>query len=63
MLCCFGKLTYTVKTRLFQAYCNSRCGALDQGGSVRALFVDFSNAFDRVDHNILLAKLKDRPVM
>jgi len=26
MLCCFGKLTYTVKTRLFQAYCNSRYG-------------------------------------
>ena len=24
MLCCFGKLTYTVKTRLFQAYCNSQ---------------------------------------
>ena len=32
-----------------------------QGGSVRALFVDFSmsKAFDRVHHNILFAKLKD----
>jgi len=36
------------------------CGAtpsyttLDSGNSVRALFVDYSKAFDRVDHNALL---------
>ena len=28
--------------------------ALDSGNSVRALFVDYSKAFDRVDHNALL---------
>ena len=31
---------------------------LDEGGSVRALFVDFRKAFDLVDHNILITKLK-----
>lgn len=31
--------------------------ALDSGKSVRALFVDFRKAFDRVDHNILLTKI------
>ena len=43
---------------------HSWCSTLDQGGSVRALFVDFTKAFDRVDHNIglLLTKLKDRGI-
>jgi len=31
--------------------------ALDNGQLVRTLFVDFSKAFDRVDHNILLNKM------
>jgi len=31
---------------------------LDKGGSVRSLFVDFRKAFDLVDHNSLIAKLK-----
>jgi len=38
------------------------CSTLDQVGSVHALFVDFTKAFDRVDHNILLAKLKDHGI-
>ena len=36
--------------------------ALDSGGSVRTVFVDFQKAFDRVDHNIVLHKLAQRNV-
>ena len=32
--------------------CPYWCQTLDKGGSVRALFVDFSKAFDRIDHNV-----------
>ena len=35
---------------------------MNKGGSVRALFVDFSKAFDRVDHNVIVSKLIDRGV-
>jgi len=31
--------------------------AIDEGQSVRAVFIDFAKAFDHVDHNILVAKL------
>jgi len=31
--------------------------ALDSGNSVRSLFVDYSNAYDRVNQNILLRKM------
>ena len=31
--------------------------AVDKHQSVRSVFVDFSKAFDHVDHNILVAKL------
>jgi len=32
--------------------------AVDMGQSVRTVFIDFAKAFDHVDHNILVAKLK-----
>jgi len=35
---------------------------LDQGGVVRALFVDCNKAFDSVNYNVLLHKLLDRKV-
>ena len=31
--------------------------ALDQGGAVRAVLVDFKKAFDLLNHNLLLQKL------
>ena len=35
---------------------------LDQGGAVRTLLVDFKKAFDSVNHNILLSKLRSRNI-
>ena len=36
---------------------------LDKGGSVRSLFIDFRKAFDLVDHNILITKLKSFSIL
>ena len=33
--------------------------AVDEGKSVRVVFVDFAKAFDHIDHNVLMAKLMD----
>jgi len=35
---------------------------LDEGDSVRSLFIDFRKAFDLVDHNILITKLKSSSI-
>jgi len=32
--------------------------AVDSGSSVRVLFVDFAKAFDHIDHNLVIDKLK-----
>ena len=32
--------------------------ALDKGENVRTIFMDLSNAFDSINHSLLLAKLK-----
>jgi len=32
--------------------------AVDKGQSVRIVFVDFTKAFDRVDHDILVDKMR-----
>ena len=33
--------------------------AVDEGKSVRPVFVDCAKAFDHIDHNVLVAKLMD----
>ena len=33
--------------------------AVDEGQSVRAVFIDFAKAFDHVDHNVLLEKFME----
>ena len=48
----FGGLKQRSTTHALVSILHSWCSTLDQGGSVRALFVDFTKAFDRVDHNI-----------
>jgi len=58
----FGGLKQRSTAHALVSILHSWCSTLDQGGSVRALFVDLTKAFDRVDHNILLTKLKDRGV-
>ena len=48
-----GKSTYLAIMMLADKFTE----ALDQGGSVVGEFLDFSKAFDTVDHNILLQKM------
>jgi hypothetical protein len=53
----FGALKGKSTSHALVAILHEWCSALDAGESVRALFVDFSKAFDRVDHTLLLTKL------
>jgi len=54
----FGALKGKSTSHALVSIIHKWCGALDAKKSVRALFVDFSKAFDRVDHTILLNKLQ-----
>ena len=58
----FGSLKGRSPLHALTSVLHSWQSALDKGHSVRALFVDYSKAFDRVNHNILLQKLLDRQV-
>jgi hypothetical protein len=55
----FGALRGRSTSHALVSILNTWCNALDAGQSVRALFVDFSKAFDRVDHTLLLNKLSN----
>ena len=50
----FGSLKGRSTLHALTSVLHSWQSALDKGHSVRALFVDYSKAFDRVNHNILL---------
>ena len=54
----FGALKGKSTSHALIAIIHRWCGALDAKKNVRALFVDFSKAFDRVDHTLLLNKLQ-----
>ena len=58
----FGCLKDRSTSHALISLLNSWRQTLDKGGSVRALFVDFSKAFDRVDHNVIVSKPIDRGV-
>ncbi|XP_031349526.1 uncharacterized protein LOC116175507 [Photinus pyralis] len=47
----------SVETNLF-LYLNRIFGSLDQGIEVHSIYTDFSKAFDRVNHKLLIFKLK-----
>ena len=55
----FGSLKGRSTAHALTSVLHSWQTALDKGYSVRALLVDFSKAFDRENHNILLQKLLD----
>jgi hypothetical protein len=54
----YGALKGKSTSHALVAIIHKWCGALEAKDSVRALFVDFSKAFDRVDHTLLLNKLQ-----
>ena len=52
----FGALRGRSTSHALVSMLHQWCCTLDAGGSVRAVFVDFAKAFDRVDHNLLVTK-------
>jgi len=56
--CLRGRSTAHALTSILHLWQSS----LDQGHSVRALLIDLSKAFDRVNHNILFKKISERGV-
>ena len=58
----FGCRKHRSTTHTLVAMLHAWQSTLDRGGAVRALLVDFKKAFDSVNHNLLLQKLRDRNV-
>jgi hypothetical protein len=58
----FGSLRGRSTTDALVSLLHQWCTEMDSGGSVRAVFVDFAKAFDRVDHNLLIKKLLDKNI-
>ena len=54
----FGCHPVRSTTHALTAIQHKQLTTFDEGGSVRVLFIDFRKAFDLVDHNILITKLK-----
>ena len=55
----FGALKGRSTTHALVSMTHQWSCALDKGQSARVLFVDYTKAFDHVDHTILLSKLLD----
>ena len=60
--CQFGALKDRSTAHALISVLHEWASALDAGGSVRAVFVDFRKAFDHVDHNLLISKMMARNV-
>ena len=60
--CQFGALKGRSTSHALVSILHEWTTALDAGGSVRAVFVDYRKAFDHVDHNLLIQKLLLRGV-
>ena len=58
----FGCRKHRSTTHALVAMLHARQSTLDRGGAVRTLLVDFKKAFDSVNYNLLLQKLRDRNV-
>jgi len=54
----YGGLKGRSKTHVLVDMLHHSNKALDDGHSVRILFIDYAKAFDHVDHNIVIQKLK-----
>jgi len=53
----FGVLRQRSTTHALADMLHHWHAAVDNGESVRTVFVDFAKAFDHIDHNVLVAKL------
>ena len=57
-----GRSTVSALVNITQTWFNETDNRPEGKKAIHSLFIDFSKAFDLVDHSILLSKLKDRNI-